>query len=72
MKYYNVLVLILFILIMAVCTSSCTPIKTKHYITIDHNINIKIDVNKPINITHNHHYDNNGTKEGRSTHHINR
>ena len=50
MKYYNVLVLILFILIMAVCTSSCTPIKTKHYITIDHNINIKIDVNKPINI----------------------
>ena len=33
----------LFVLIISMIVCSCTPIKTKHHITLDHNITIKIE-----------------------------
>ena len=33
----------LFVLIFSLIVCSCTPIKTQHHITLDHNITIKIE-----------------------------
>ena len=42
MKYYNVIVLILIILLVAVCTTGCSTFKTEHLIKIEHNITISL------------------------------
>jgi len=66
MKYYNVIVLILIILIIAVCTTGCGPlrIKTQHHITLDHNITINMTNPVIVNINHKHyHYDSNKTRQ---------
>ena len=63
MKYYNVIILILIILLVAVSTTGCKTIKTEHYIKIDHNININISKPVFVNVEHKHYYDDNKTKK---------